>query len=247
MNKLYNRPPSTGGACRLFSPRLLKDFPLEAFESMDHGYGWKTDFLTLPTGEWTVTQATAGTFALGDAARGVALLDCDSSTVAQGANVQLGGTAGETILPAAGKIIIVSARLKFVDTASGPEFFFGLHETDTSIIAASALSGSNYVGFSSITDDKVLLACGAKAAAADTNTGTTMVEDTYALLEMKIIGVTKVEFFVDGVYLGSASDLATANIPIVEIRPSFVCQSDGAVDTIVHIDTFGFWVYDPVV
>lgn len=233
MNRRYSRP---SGNAALYSPALLAGFPLDAFDDPDAGYGFETDFMELPTGQWTATQATTGTFALGDAAGGVVLVDCDSSTVAQGINVQLGGTAGETVCPAAGRIIIFSGRLKFVDTASGPEFFFGLHETDTTIIAASAMSGSNYVGFSSVTDNKVLLANSMKASAGSTGTGHTMVEDTYALLEFKITNLTKVEFFVNGV---KVSELLTTYIPIVEMRPSIVCQSDGAVDTIVHWDTFG--------
>ena len=244
--RLETAPPGPATRLDLFwSKELLKGFPLAAFDNPNYGYGFFDDFTDgLPTGKYTATQATTGTFALGDALGGVALVDCDSSTVVQGINVQLGGTAGEMFKPAANKIIIFTARLKFVDTASGPEFFVGLHETDTTIIGTSALTGSNYVGYSSVTDNKVLLSCAAKAGAASTDTGTTMVEDTYKLLEFRINGVTSIEFFVDGSKVTAAS-FATAYVPIVEMRPSIVCQSDGAVDTIVHLDGWGCWVSDP--
>lgn len=236
--KRLNRRPPGARTDRWYSQELLAGLDPDP----SHWYGDEDDFTKgLATAKYTVTQATTGTFALGDGAGGVALLDCDSSTVAQGVNVQQGGTAGEWAMPAAGRTIIWSSRLKFVDTASGPEFFIGLHETDTSIIAASALSGDNMVGFSSVTDNKVLLATSEKATVPGTTTGHTMVEDTYALLEFKITGVTLVEFFVNGT---KVSSLATTYIPIVEMRPSFVCQSDGAVDTIVHIDNWGCWVSD---
>jgi hypothetical protein len=48
-------------------------------------------------------------------------------------------------------------------------------------------------------------------------------------------GVTSVKFFVNGLHI-AAEDIATANIPIVEMVATLVCQSNGTVDPIVHLD-----------
>jgi hypothetical protein len=196
----------------------------------------RDDFLDLPTGKYTATQATAGTFALTDYEYGAALADCNSTTAAQGINVQLGGTAGEFVKPQAGVNIWFEARLKIADTATGPELFVGLHETDTTIIASSALSGSNMIGFSSVTDDNVVLFTGEKATAADSNACTTLVDDTWIHLGFKVTGVTKTEQYVNGVKQAASTNHATANIPILELRPSFVCHSGGTTDPILWLD-----------
>jgi hypothetical protein len=60
----------------------------------------------------------------------------------------------------------------------------------------------------------------------------TFVDDAWVKLGFKVTGTTKVEFFVNGVLVGTI----TANIPTTELRPSLVCQSGGTTDPIVHID-----------
>ena len=192
---------------------------------------WDDDFVDLPTGKYTATQATTGSFALTDAEGGVALADCDSTTVTQGINVQYGGTAGEAVKAAAGQNIYFEARIKSVDMATGPEFFLGLAVTDTTIIATSALS-AQAIGFKSVTDNGVLLATCKDGSSETTGTGTTLVDGTWVKLGFKVIGTSKVQFFVNGTLVSTV----TANIPTTEMRPSLVCQSDGSTDTIVHID-----------
>lgn len=193
------------------------------------------DFYEL-SDEYTATQATAGTFAMTDAAYGVALADCNSTTATQGINVQKNTTVGELFIPTAGTTIVFECRIKAVDIATGPEFFVGLHQIDTTIIASSAMSGANYIGWQSITDDGVLLFTGAKASAADTNTATTFVDGTWVKLGFKVNGVTSVDQYINGVLQDSSTALATANIPVTEMVPSLVCQSGGTTDPIIHID-----------
>ena len=207
---------------------------LRAIQDPSYAYYFLDDFIGLPTGKYTATQATAGTFALGDQAGGVALADCNSTTAAQGINVQLGTTVGECFVPAAGKDIWFEAKVKAADIATGPEFFLGLAPVDTTIIASSALSTSNHIGWVSTTDDNVLLFAAAKAAAAATKAATTLVDDTYVTLGFKVNGVTSIDQYIDGVLQSTTH--VTANIPVTEMTLSLVCQSGGTTDPIVHID-----------
>ena len=195
------------------------------------------DFVTSPIDDedYAFTNATAGTMALDPAAEnGVLLLDSASTTAAQGAQIQ---RPAASFKPKAGRKIWFETRVKVADTATGPELFIGLAEIDTTIIASSAVSTENHIGFSSVTDDNVLLANSEKATAGTTATGTTAVEATWVTLGIKVDGLDKVSFYVDGDIVSQIT--TTANIPIVELAPSFVCQSGGTTDPILHID---YWI-----
>jgi len=197
---------------------------------------WRDDFQDLPTGRYTATQSTTGTFALDDAAGGVALADCNSETVVQGINVQRGGTTGETFLAAAGTTIYFEARVKAADIGTGPEFFLGLHIIDTAIIDTSAMAAadSDWVGFKSLTDNNILLGTTSDNATEATAASIhTLVEDTWVKLGFKVIGTDSVEFYVNGAL---KSNTITTNLPGGLLVPSLVCQSNGTTDPIVHID-----------
>lgn len=204
------------------------------------GYGFQDDFLDLPTGRHTVTQATQGTFALDDARYGIVLADCNSSTVTQGVNVQRAGSTGESFTPIARTNIWFEARVKAADLgSSGPEFFLGLAVIDTTIIATSALS-AQLIGFSSVTDNSILLATCKDGSGATTGTGHTFVDGTWVKLGFRVTDVGTVEFFVNGVKVSTI----TANIPTTDLVPSVVVQSDGAVDTILHMDWWAAFCND---
>jgi hypothetical protein len=113
------------------------------------------------------------------------------------------------------------------------EVFVALAELDTSIIATSAISTANHIGWYCVTDDGVLLFGANKASAAATKAAATIAEDTYIKLGFKVNGVTSIEQYINGVLTGTAH--ATANVPIVALYPSFVCQSAGTNDPIMHI------------
>ena len=184
---------------------------------------------------WTATQATAGTWALTDEVGGVALADSGSTTQHQGINVQ---KLGESIKPAADKDIWFEARIKVVDTYDKAEIFVGLADTDTTLMPSGAMdsTNANYVGFAIPTTGAGVMALyGCKATAEDTVAGVATIEEaTYIKVAFKVTGVTSVEYWIDGVR--GASTLATANIPIVDLTPSFVCQTDGTNDPILHVD-----------
>lgn len=219
------------------SPSLWGDCPWDKFLTDGSGITYWEDFTDgkLLTSFFTATQATQGTFAYDTTttvANGVALADCASSTAAQGINVQADHSG---FLCAAGTTLWFEARCKIVDAATGPEFYMGLSDTDTAIITSSAVGTENGLGFSSVTDDNVLLFFGNKADVSDTTTSPkTLVDGTYVKLGFKVEGVTKCTPYVDGV--PHSDTIATASIPVVQMRPSFVCQSGGTTDPILHID-----------
>lgn len=206
------------------------------------GYTFEDDFTGAHdlTNKYTLTQATTGTFLLIDEEGGVADLDCASSIVTRGGNVQYGSGVGEfASTQAAGKMWF-EARVKATDIgSSGPEFFLGLHNIKTAIIASSAMdaTASDWIGFKSLTDDSILLGTAANNAASSAETTAsdihTFVDGTYVNLGFKVTNRDKVEFYVDGV---KQTNTVAANIPTALMVPSLVCQSDGTVDTIISID-----------
>jgi hypothetical protein len=196
----------------------------------------------LPTGKHTATLANAGTFALTDAEGGVVLADCDSTTATQGINVQLGGTAGESFLIPDSGMCLFECRIKAADIATGPEFFIGLAETDTTLVASSAMDTSKeYVGFKSMTDDNVILGCANDAAESTASSIHTFVDDAWVKLGFVIKNGSLVQFYVNGA-LKTNTITTAANIPANLLRPSVVCQSGGTTDPIVHIDWWRFAV-----
>lgn len=191
---------------------------------------WQSYNAAATTGDYILTQATAGTAAISTAAPGVLELDCNSTTEGQGVNLQ---RAKSAFVPAANKHIWAEFRVKVVDTFDKIETFIGLSEIDTSIIASQANSSANHIGWQCVTDDGVLLFTGEKAGAGATRAAATLAEDTYINLGFYVNGVTEIEQYINGVKTGT--NTATANIPIVAIYPSFVCQTGDTNDPILHI------------
>lgn len=181
------------------------------------------------TGDYILTQATQGTAAKSTTEAGVLDIDCNSGTVAQGANLQ---RAKAMFIPVAGKDIWFETKIK-VDLAGNAELFIGLSDLETAIIAGSANASDNHIGWQCVTDDGVLLFSAEKAGTGATKAAVTLADATYVTLGFHVIGVTEVEQYVNGV-LTSANHV-TANIPIVALYPSFVCQSDGGDDPILSV------------
>ena len=186
------------------------------------------------TDDWTLTQATTGAAAVSTAASHVLELDSNSTTTAQGANLQR--TSGPFIVPVAGTKIYAEFEVKVVDTYDKAELFIGLSEADTTVIAAAANSSANHIGWHCVTDDGVLLFTSEKAGTGDTGTAATIAEATYIRLGFVVDGITSVTQYINGVESGTAK--ATANVPIVKLVPTFVCHSGGTNDPILHIKPF---------
>lgn len=211
---------------------MWKDCPLlEYAHDPSIGVYWNESWVGYDaTDDWTLTQATTGAAAISTAAPGVLELDSNSTTATQGANLQ---NTNVCFVPAAGKDIWFETNVKVVDTFNKAELFIGLSESDTSIIATSANTSANHIGWQCVTDDGVLLFTSEKAGTGDTGAAATIAEATYIKLGFKVSGVTSVTQYINGVETGTAK--ATANIPVVALFPSFVCQSGGTNDPILHI------------
>lgn len=181
-------------------------------------------------GEWVLTQATAGTGAISAVDPGTLVLDSNSSTDTQGVQVQ---RVKSLVIPLAGRTIWMEWEAKIADTPAFCQYFGGVSEVDTSIIATSVNSSANHIGFETVTEDGIVIFAGEKAGARDTiAAAVTLVDDTWVRFGFKVNGVTSIEAFVNRVSIGS---LATANVPVVAMYPSFVCQTAGTNDPILHV------------
>lgn len=182
------------------------------------------------TEDWILTQATAGTGVAGVLAGGVFTLNAGATTDGQGPQIQL---AGVDFFPAAGKHLWFETRLK-VSHITG-DFFFGLAELDTTIFASSDMTTANHIGFSSFTGDGILLFDANKATVrANTLAAKTLVAATYVKLGFYINGVTDITVWVDNV--ANATTIATANIPVLGLTPSFGVHATGTDQAVVDID-----------
>lgn len=225
-------PDITGG----FSTNLWKNCPILEY-LFDPTLGilldeqWQSYDPEATNGDYVLTQATAGTGAISTAAPGVLELDCNSTTQGQGVQIQRVKSA---FIPAAGKHIWGEFKFKVVDTYNKVQLFAGLSEIDTSIISSGANSSANHIGWEIPTSGAgALTFAGEKAGARGTATSTSIAEDTYIKLGFYVNGVTSIQQFINGVPTGS--EIATANIPVVALYPSFVCQTDDTNDPILHL------------
>lgn len=191
---------------------------------------WTSYNAAATTGDYVLTQATQGTGAISTDEEGVLELDANSTTATQGANLQ---RTKSVFIPKAGSKIYAEFEIKIVDSYDKAEVFVGLSEVDTSIISSSANSSANHIGWQCVTDNGVLLFTSEKAGTGTTSAAVTIEEATYVRLGFVVDGVSTVQQYVNGVAVGDAHE--TANVPVVALYPSFVCQSGGTNDPIMHI------------
>src|SRR6185503_3080015 len=119
---------------------------------------------------------------------GVLTLDAGAVTDGQGINMQL---AGIDFIPAAGKHIWFEIRFQ-VSEITG-DWFVGLSEIDTTIVASSDMSTSNHIGFSSFTGDSIMLFDSNNATTrAHTLAAGTLTAATYANLGFYVNGITDI-------------------------------------------------------
>lgn len=218
---------ANSGNGRNLSLDLWKNCPREEIMT-DPGRGkyFRDDFMKYMDDVYTETQATSGTFAAGAAEGGIAVADPGAATAAQGINVQ---AASALFKPQANSQLWFEARFKWSGITNGLEFFLGLSDVETAIIASSAVASDNFIGWSSVTDDAVLLFNSEKAGTGDTGAATTVEADTYLKLGFHVDGLNKITQYINGVKTGTAK--VTANIPIVVLCPSLVVQSGGTQNT----------------
>lgn len=184
-------------------------------------------------GNATDTSATTGAAAiLTDLSQGngaVLALDAGAATAAQGEQLQWKMFG---LTPDATKPIYFRAKLVFKTTVVN-EFFIGLAEVDTTVIASSA-SGAKMVGFGQLGDDDGNI----DAVAADASDGTSITK-SLALdaavdteYDFQFIATTgKVRYWVNGV----EAPAITTTIPTDAMCPTIVCQGAGSGRPVVHL------------
>lgn len=195
---------------------------------------WQAYNVAATNGEYLLTQATSGSAAISTTIPGCLSIDSGATTDNQGANVQ---RLKSGFIPAANKSIWAEWYISLTATTppvTKAQLFVGLAASDTSIIAAGAMTTNNRIGWM-ILDGGLLVTtftCD-KAGTATTKTGPTLVAATPIRLGFFYDGVADtVQQYVDGVATGTA--VATANIPKLVMYPSFVCQSDGTDQPILN-------------
>lgn len=189
--------------------------------------------------DYVVTQATAGTADVIDGDGGLLQLDSNSTTADQGIQVQ---HKTETFKLEAGKTIWFEARVKVVDTLTKCQFFAGLANLDTTLIASGEISATDYVGFLSDATKMGSASAGKwdfelydGVTAEAVSNAVTPAEDTWVRIGFKIEGVTTATPYVNGV-AGTAITIADA--PDTEMAVSFVCQTEGLNDPILTVDWY---------
>lgn len=197
---------------------------------------WTSYDAAATTGDWVGTQATAGAAAVSTAAPGVLEVDCSSTTQHQGFQIQ---RAKSAFLPAVGKDLWFEVNAKVVDTYDKAEIFLGLAELDTTIFASGVFSTNNHIGFGIVTAGAgALKLYSGKAGTAQSDTVATIAEDTYFKvgfrLKLRSSGSTLEAWYNDAL-VSLTNVVVGTHAPIVAVYPSFLCQTDGTNDPILHL------------
>ena len=224
---------------RGLSPGLWAKQPRD-FQDLSVGFGFVDDFLSFDDGSnnWKLTAATSGTAALDTAAKGgVLLLDAGAVTNNQGPQVQFGGeAAASSFIASASSRIYFEARLKLATIGSTTiQFFGGLAEVDSTVLASAANDTANHIGFECFNTTTLSFATEkAGARAVDTSAGT-IADGTYVKIGFVVDGVSKVTPYVNGV-AGTAITTGSANIPVVALTPSISVHAAGTNRPVGHVD-----------
>lgn len=194
--------------------------------------GWHTyfnDFDTYTAADWTITTTEAGagnaTEALTDADGGVLLITNDDADN----DADFFNKVGESFTFASGKKLFFKAKLKVSD-ATQSDLVVGLQITDTTPLAVT-----DGVYFRKDDGDTNVDFVVIKNSTATTASAiTTMADDTYITLGFYYDGVSEVQYFADGVKLGTS---VTTNLPDDEVLTvSFGIQNGAAAAKTMSVD-----------
>ena len=181
---------------------------------------------------WTTTVIGAGTIVLLDRVGGWLQL-LAGGVENQGVQMQ---SLGEAFLPAADKDIHFGCSIRSNDVTEN-DIFVGLSATNATLISAP---GNDLIGYwthdcDANLDFQVQAAAGAVAAV---DTGVDLVANTAIELGFMVNGLTSVHTYINGVEDTTFAIAAVANIPLVELRPSFAVLTGEAAANTLEIDWF---------
>jgi hypothetical protein len=153
------------------------------------------------------------------------------------------------LVPQAGISIHIDSLINFSASPATAQFFFGLSEIDTSIIASGANSSANHVGFE--------LSAASQTAAARTlqlvsEKATVRVDPVVAgpvipeaggwyKLGVSIIGLSEVIWYANDVEVHRIK--GTTYVPAVALAPSIVLQANGTTEPKIEVDYLKIGTY----
>lgn len=193
---------------------------------------WHTyfdDFDTYTAADWTITTTEAGagsaTEALANEDGGVLLITNDNADNDR----DFFNKIGESFLFEAGKKLIFEARFK-VNDATESDIIMGLQITDT-----TPLDVTDGVFFQKDDGDtNIDFHVEKNNTSTDATAIATLADDTYVKLGFYYDGKSEIQYFVDGVKIGTA---ATTNLPDdEELTISFGIQNGAAAAKTMSVD-----------
>jgi hypothetical protein len=189
-----------------------------------HTYFEDFDYYT--AGSWTVTETQAGaTQALTDGDGGLLLI---TNTAADDDLVSL-QKVGESFRFASGKKLFFEARFKVSD-ATQSDFVVGLQITDTTPLDVS--DGVFFIKADGSTS--VSLVVEKNGTATTTASVATAANDTFIRLGFYYNGASAIEYFVNGVTLGTS--VTTNLVDDEDLTPTFAIQNGEAVAKTMTMD-----------
>lgn len=227
------------------SPLIWNDCPiLEMMLDPTKGYYYFDDFMgpgitpaaVASEAGWTVTRLTGGTIGSVIGAGGE-LHIAAAATIDQGIQAQLLNCC---VIPTAAKTIWFEARVQVskIDNL----IFVGLASSDATLIASGVLDETNPSAIGFFTDENSTSTKYGTITEKAGNNDTTediavgFVADTWAKVGFKVTGITKVEFFYNGL-LVETGETAASIADAVEMALSLVCQNqDGANVNTLKVD-----------
>ena len=223
------------------SPVIWKDVDvLDLLLNPQHGVYYFDDFMgpiDVTTGDgWTLTQVTSGAISgVATEQGGVLLVDSAGNAGADdGVNAQLKNCM---VKPASGVKIYFEARVKMNDATD--QYFIGLAGVDTTLIAAGVLDDVvDKCGFyheAASTDNKISAVSSRLASEEKDADVADNADGTYVKLGFIIDGLSRVDYYVNGVNVGNCVD--TSDIPNAVMCLSAVAQIEVAgADAEMSID-----------
>jgi hypothetical protein len=230
------------GTFRGLSTALWKHVPPDLLFNpfyVGHGVAQIDDFHSLPTGKYTTTQATSGTFALktGGVDGGVAVADSGATTNDQGPNIQHHPCVAWEL----GSILVMEWRITPTANGTAGNFFLGLAITDTTCVASDAMAVDDYIGFKALGSANLTF-CSRKDAGteqASTAGVGTLASGTATRLGFVIDAQGVATPYVNGVEKTSYKlTYSSSARPTDVMGPTLVVQSNGTTQPTCEVD---FW------
>lgn len=191
------------------------------------GYHTQNDFFNYSSGNWTITNASAGTLALADEDGG-ALLITNGASQNNFIGIQ---SVAQSFSFTAGKRMVFDTRLKVSD-AVNTDIVAGLQIRDTTPLAVS--DGVYFYKATGSANVSLILA---KSSVLTTIANiTTLANNTYKRLSYYYNGIDTIEYYADGVKLGTVSNLT--NLPTSTLCLSYAVNNGTAGAKTMSLDYY---------